>query len=66
MLNLATLKTAALKTAVLKATPIALYLGVAVLAALQYMGENAIGFPESVGLMVEELTEPDFATTSAR
>jgi hypothetical protein len=43
--------------AVLKATPVALYLGVAVLAALQYMGENAIGFPESVGLMVEELTE---------
>lgn len=43
--------------AVLKRTPIALYLSVAVLALLQYMGENAIVFPETFGGMAEELTE---------
>lgn len=42
---------------VLKHTPVSLYLSVAVLALLQYMGENAIIFPETLGVMVEELTE---------
>ena len=43
--------------AVLKHTPVMIYLSVAVLAVFQYMGENAIFFPETFGLMVEELTE---------
>lgn len=43
--------------AVLKRTPIWLYLIVAVLALLQYMGENAIMFPETFGMMLEELAE---------
>ena len=43
--------------AVLKRTPIYLYLIVAVLAVLQYMGENAILFPEAFGMKLEEMTE---------
>lgn len=43
--------------AILRHIPIALYLSVAVLAALQYMGEHAIVFPETFGVQVEELTE---------
>lgn len=42
---------------ILRRTPVSLYLSVAVLALLQYMGENAIVFPETLGMMVEELTE---------
>lgn len=42
---------------VIKKVPLALYLIVGVLAAVQYMGENAIVFPHSLGVMVEELTE---------
>ncbi|WP_201527995.1 hypothetical protein [Psychrobacter frigidicola] len=43
--------------AVLKRTPVWLYLVVAMLATLQYMGEHAIVFPEIFGQMVEELSE---------
>lgn len=43
--------------AVLKKVPLALYFIVAALALLQYMGENAIGFPEAIGGIVEELSE---------
>lgn len=43
--------------AVLKHTPGWLYLSVAVLTLLQYMGEHAIIFPETLGMQVEELTE---------
>ncbi len=43
--------------AVLKRTPPLLYIVVALLALIQYMGENAIVFPENLGVMVEELTE---------
>lgn len=43
--------------AVLRRTPIYLYLIVAVLAVLQYMGENAILFPEAFGMKLEEITE---------
>lgn len=43
--------------AVLKRTPPLLYILVALLAVIQYMGENAIVFPENLGVMVEELTE---------
>ena len=42
---------------VLKNVPKSLYLGVAVLAVLQYMGENAIMFPHEFGEVVEELSE---------
>ena len=42
---------------VLKRTPISLYVIVAVLALLQYMGENAILIPEALGEVVEETTE---------
>ncbi|WP_227677910.1 hypothetical protein [Psychrobacter frigidicola] len=43
--------------AVLKNTALSLYIGVAVLALIQYMGENAIVFPETLGGMVEEISE---------
>lgn len=43
--------------AVLKRVPVSLYLTVAALAVLQYMGENAIVFPEALGVIVEELAE---------
>lgn len=43
--------------AVLKGINISLYIVVAVLAVLQYMGENAILIPESIGEMVEEIAE---------
>lgn len=43
--------------AVLKNTHLLLYTCVAALAIIQYMGENAIGFSENVGMMIEELTE---------
>ena len=43
--------------AVLKDINISLYIAVAVLAVLQYMGENAILIPESIGEMVEEVSE---------
>lgn len=41
----------------LKRVPVSLYLIVALLAILQYMGENTIIFSESIGVAVEELTE---------
>lgn len=41
----------------LKDTAIALYIIVAALALLQYMGENAIGFSPEIGVAVEELSE---------
>ncbi|SNT69041.1 hypothetical protein [Psychrobacter sp. LV10R520-6] len=34
-----------------------LYLGVTVLVLIQYMGENAIMFPYSLGIIIEELAE---------
>ena len=43
--------------AVLKDINISLYIAVAVLAVLQYMGENAIVIPESIGEMVAEIAE---------
>lgn len=43
--------------AVLKNTAAPLYISVAVLALIQYMGENSIGFSHTLGLMVEELSE---------
>ena len=43
--------------AVLKNVDVLLYLGVATLAILQYMGENAIVFPHTFGGIVEELAE---------
>ena len=43
--------------AVLKNVNVSLYLGVAILALLQYMGENAIGFPHTFGGILEELAE---------
>ena len=42
---------------VLKHVPISLYLIVTMLAVIQYMGENAIGFPHTIGGIVEELAE---------
>lgn len=42
---------------VLKSTPLTLYLAVALLAILQYMGENHFLIPEAIGLMVEEVCE---------
>ena len=41
----------------IKTTPLWLYLSVAALALLQYIGENAIGFSHSLGIVVEELSE---------
>ena len=41
----------------LKRVPISLYLSVALLAVLQYLGENHILFSKPVGLILEELTE---------
>lgn len=41
----------------LKRVPVSLYLSVTVLAILQYMGENAIVFSQSVGVIIEEVTE---------
>lgn len=43
--------------AILKRVPVSLYLSVTVLAVIQYMGENAIMFPHTIGGIVEELTE---------
>ncbi|MGO2225661.1 MAG: hypothetical protein ACTH4C_02080 [Psychrobacter celer] len=43
--------------AVLKRVPISLYLTVAVLALLEYMGENMIGIPKTLGVVTEELSE---------
>ena len=43
--------------AVLKQTAVILYLSVLVLALLQYMGEHAILLPETLGMIVEELSE---------
>ena len=43
--------------AVLKNVDVLLYLGVATLAILQYMGENAIVFPHTFGGIIEELAE---------
>ena len=43
--------------AVLKSVHVSLYLGVTALVIVQYMGENAIGFPHTLGGIVEELAE---------
>lgn len=43
--------------AILKKVHLSLYLSVAALALLQYMGEHAIVFPENFGVIVEELSE---------
>ena len=43
--------------AVLKNINVSLYLGVAALALVQYMGENAIVFPHAFGGIIEELAE---------
>jgi hypothetical protein len=43
--------------AILKRVPVSLYLSVTALAVIQYMGENAIMFPHTIGGIVEELTE---------
>lgn len=43
--------------AVLKKVPVSLYVIVAVLAVVQYMGENTIVFSEGLGEIVEELAE---------
>ena len=43
--------------AILKDVDVSLYLGVATLAILQYMGENAIMFPHTLGGIVEEFAE---------
>lgn len=43
--------------AVLKDVEISLYIIVAVLAGLQYMGENAIIFPQDFGIVIEEMSE---------
>lgn len=42
---------------ILKQIPASLYISVAVLALLQYMGENAIIISETIGVVVEEITE---------
>ena len=42
---------------ILKRVPLILYVIVAVLAALQYVGEHAILFSEASGVMIEELSE---------
>lgn len=43
--------------AILKKVPISLYIIVAVLAVLEYMGENATMIPEAFGIVMEELSE---------
>lgn len=43
--------------ALLKKAPLSLYGSVAVLAVVQYMGENAILFPKDFGVFVEEISE---------
>lgn len=43
--------------AILKSVPVSLYLIVVALAILEYMGENAIIIPESIGQIVEEIAE---------
>lgn len=43
--------------AVLRSVPIAIYASIIVLAILEYMGENYIIIPESIGEIVEELAE---------
>lgn len=43
--------------ALLKKAPLSLYGSVAILAVVQYMGENAIVFPNTVGGLVEETSE---------
>lgn len=43
--------------ALLSRVPVSLYLSIAALAILQYMGENNIIFSEPFGPMLEELTE---------
>ncbi len=43
--------------AILKKVPWYLYVSIAILAVLQYMGERAIVIPESIGEFVEELSE---------
>lgn len=43
--------------AIIKKVPWYLYVMVATLAVLQYMGERAIVFPENIGVFVEELSE---------
>ena len=43
--------------AVLKSVHVSLYLCVTALVIVQYMGENAIGFPHTLGGIVEELAE---------
>ncbi len=43
--------------AVLKSVPVSLYLIVVALAILEYMGENAMIIPESIGEIVEEVAE---------
>lgn len=42
---------------VLKKVPVSLYIAVVALALLEYMGENAIFIPESIGEIVEEIAE---------
>ena len=43
--------------AILKKVPVSLYVSVASLALLEYMGENAIMIPEAFGVITEELSE---------
>ncbi|OXL23339.1 hypothetical protein [Psychrobacter sp. DAB_AL32B] len=43
--------------ALLKSVPVSLYLIVVALATLEYMGENTIIIPESIGQIVEEIAE---------
>ena len=43
--------------AVLKSVPVSLYFIVVALATLEYMGENTIIIPESIGQIVEEIAE---------
>ena len=41
----------------IKKVPVSLYIAVVALALLEYMGENAIFIPESIGEIVEEIAE---------
>ena len=43
--------------AILKSVPVSLYFIVTALAILEYMGENTIIVPESIGQIVEEIAE---------
>jgi len=43
--------------AVLKNVSVMIYVSVATLALLQYMGENAIVFPQTIGGLIEEVAE---------